>query len=369
MRALHNAVWVELERLRKAARQYGLAIAAWCAFSLLTSWLHAAFDPQLHRHPAFFSLLWLAESRGFAFALLTPLSFHLVNRGLQRGIRPAPYSSALILGAGPFLVLYAIILGAVLPHTPLGLLRADLADPLTAYIAVLAAAHALCYFKRAREQELEKEELQRALATAELQALQLQLRPHFLFNSLHGISTLMDMDRSTAKTMVLKLSSLLRHTLQYDGTDLVALDEELRFTCEYLDIERMRLGARLAVDWTIDPDARQIPVPQLILQPLVENAVRHGISCLPGGGWIEISARKRDDALELRVSNSIGDRRAAGGFGVGLRNTRARLNLLYSEDATFTFAETGGHTAVATISLPAIGSDPVLASQVLTQAA
>jgi len=369
MRALHNAVWVELERLRKAARQYGLAIAAWCAFSLLTSWLHAAFDPQLHRHPAFFSLLWLAESRGFAFALLTPLSFHLVNRGLQRGIRPAPYSSALILGAGPFLVLYAIILGAVLPHTPLGLLRADLADPLTAYIAVLAAAHALCYFKRAREQELEKEELQRALATAELQALQLQLRPHFLFNSLHGISTLMDMDRSTAKTMVLKLSSLLRHTLQYDGTDLVALDEELRFTCEYLDIERMRLGARLAVDWTIDPDARQIPVPQLILQPLVENAVRHGISCLRSAGWIEISARKRNDALELRVSNSIGDRRAPGGFGVGLRNTRARLNLLYSDDATFTFTETGGHTAVVTITLPAIGSDAGMASQVLTQVA
>ena len=356
-------------KLGMATRQYALAIAAWCTFSLVTGWLYAAFDPQLHLRPAFGGLLWLAESRGFALALLTPLLFHLVNRSLQRGVRPAAYSAALILAAGPFLGLYAIILRAMLPYTPLALVRADLADPLTAYIAIVAAAHARYYFHSARQHELETEELQGALATTELQALQLQLRPHFLFNSLHGISTLMDMDRGTAKTMVLKLSSLLRHTLQYDGTDLIALDEELRFTREYLDMERMRLADRLAVDWTIDPDARRILVPRLILQPLVENAVRHGISGLRSRGWIEISACNRDGALELRVSNSIGHLRAAEGFGVGLRNTQARLNLLYSDDASFTFTATAGHTAVATITLPAIASDPGMASDALTHAA
>jgi sensor histidine kinase YesM len=196
----------------------------------------------------------------------------------------------------------------------------------------------------------------------------MQLHPHFLFNSLHGISTLMDMDRSTAKAMVVKLSNLLRRALQYGGTDLIALDEELRFAREYLDLERMRLGARLAVDWVIDPGTEQILVPHLILQPLLENAVRHGVSHLRDGGWIEISASKRESSLELCVRNSIGQGRARG-FGVGLRNTEARLRLLYSDDASLTFTEGGGHMATATILLPALGSALALPSKVHTQAA
>jgi two-component system, LytTR family, sensor kinase len=364
--------WMKLKDIQPVVRAYGLSIAVWCGLSLLTGVQYRVFDKAMNIQSSLFDMLLLAESRGFSFALLTPPIFYLARRSIGGARNRFRYLLVYCLGVGPFMLLYACIRWTILPpwdaalqqyvprtkHGPLELIHAGFADQITMYIAIVAAAHAYWYFEKLRKQEIENVEFQRALAASELQALKMQLHPHFLFNTLHGISTLIDTDQACAKEMVVKLSSLLRGTLEHNSSDLIPLNEELKFVREYLDLEAMRLGTRLNVEWSIDADTGPALVPQLILQPLVENAVRHGIACSRDGGWVEIAAKKRARTLELGIRNSIGGKRAPG-LGVGLRNTEARLRYLYSDEATFTFAETDDHTATATLQLPVLGCDPV----------
>ena len=183
----------------------------------------------------------------------------------------------------------------------------------------------------------------------------MQLHPHFLFNTLHGISTLVDSDGMSAKAMIVKLSSLLRTALECNGSDLLPLRQELDFVGKYLDLEKMRFGARLSVNWSIAPETEQMLVPQLILQPLVENAIGHGIAGSREKGWVEIISRERDGLLELQVRNSCGGK-GREGTGLGLRNTAARLRHLYSDEAKLDFARSDDRTATATLVLPVLGS-------------
>jgi len=229
------------------------------------------------------------------------------------------------------------------------------------YIIVLAAAHAYEYFKRSRDQELE---LQQALATSELQALKSQLHPHFLFNTLQGISALIDTEKERAKAMVLKVSNLLRTALQCASSDVISLDEELKFVDDYLGIEKMRLEDRLEVRWRIDSATRQLLVPQLIMQPLVENAIFHGVACCRGGGWIEISSQRAGGMLEIAIRNSVGGKRQAG-MGLGLHNVRARLKHLYEDEATLCFDQGSDGVAIATLVLPAIGQQKEATKEML----
>jgi hypothetical protein len=360
---------MDVRKSRQIARVYAISIGLWCGLSLLTGWQYRIFDQQLNIHSSLLDMLLLAESRGFAFALLTPPIFYVVRRYVAGIKRPFKYLCAYTLGVGPFMVLYSYIRWAVLPpwdaalqqyvprsaHGPFELIYSGFADQITIYIAIVVAAHAYQYFERVRKQELETYEYQRALATSELQALKMQLHPHFLFNTLHGISTLIDSDGKTAKTMIVRLSSLLRIALENNGSDLIPLREELKFVGEYLELEKMRFGARLTLDWSIDPEIEQLLVPQMILQPLVENAIRHGIASSRERGWVEIGAHRNSSMLELRIRNSVGGNRPAG-TGVGLRNTEARLRHLYSGDATFSFMMCNDQTAAATLVLPALGS-------------
>jgi LytS/YehU family sensor histidine kinase len=157
--------------------------------------------------------------------------------------------------------------------------------------------------------------------------------------------------------MIVKLSSLLRMSLQDESSDLIPLQQELKFVGKYLDLEKMRFGSRLDITWSIDQSMQRILVPQLILQPLVENAIRHGVACSRDRSWVEIIAQRTNVGLQLRVSNNIGAKKALG-TGVGLRNTRARLRCLYSDEATFSFVIDEDRTAKATIVLPALGAHP-----------
>ncbi|MGD0631893.1 MAG: histidine kinase, partial [Terracidiphilus sp.] len=193
------------------------------------------------------------------------------------------------------------------------------------------------------------------LAASELHSLKMQLHPHFLFNTLHGISTLIETDGKGAQAMIVKLSSLLRIALEHSGSDLIPLQDELKFIREYLDIEQMRFGSRLTVTWSIDQGTLKSLVPQLILQPLVENAIRHGVASSRENSWIEIASRSSDKGVELSIRNSIGAA-SPKGIGVGLRNTRARLKYLYSDEATFSFAMDDDQTAAATLVLPRLGA-------------
>jgi two-component system, LytTR family, sensor kinase len=362
---------MEQSKPRQIAKAYLLSIGIWSALSLLTGWQYLIFDQSANLHSTLTEMLLLAESRGLAFALLTPPVFYIVRQyshGTRQRLRCSIIS---FVGVVPFMFLYACVRWVILPpwnpaehrfvtrasSSPLALIYEGFADIITIYLATLLAAHGFDYFERVRKQELERSEYQQALAASELQALKMQIHPHFLFNTLHGISTLIDSDGKSAKLMIVKLSSLLRKALEQDGSDLIPLHEELQFVGEYLDLERMRFGARLTVSLSIDPITRPMLVPQLILQPLVENAIRYGVAQSREKSWIEIVSRRRHGDLELRISNSIGGK-GPSGTGLGLRNTVARLKYLYSDEATFRFVADEDRIATATLVLPELGSHP-----------
>jgi two-component sensor histidine kinase len=195
-------------------------------------------------------------------------------------------------------------------------------------------------FSRATQ---EREQLEARLARAQLQSLRLQLHPHFLFNTLNTINALIGTDRHAAERVVSGLSELLRMSLSSASEQEVPLSRELELLDHYIAIQQIRFQDRLAVTFRIDPDARHALVPNLMLQPLVENAIRHGIAPRAAPGHVEVSAVRRGDRLELRVADDgVGeDPRADHRDGVGLGNTRARLLSLYGADHVF---EAGGRT-------------------------
>jgi len=199
------------------------------------------------------------------------------------------------------------------------------------YGAVLAVAHVLKYYRQLRERELWSSQLEAKLAQTQLQILKMQLHPHFLFNTLNAISALINQDAELADRMIARLGDLLRTTLENANQQEVALKQELDFIQPYLDIEKARLGTRLCVDLEIDPAVMDAKVPNLILQPLVENAIRHGIAVVPGPGRIKIHASRNNGRLHLTVADSGPGLKAPPEAlkGIGLANTRARLEKLY----------------------------------------
>jgi len=205
------------------------------------------------------------------------------------------------------------------------------------YWVIVVVCHAFDYYRKYRERELRTLELEKHLAQAKLQALQMQLNPHFLFNTLHSISALMHRDVEAADAMITRLSDLLRAALAGADTQEVPLRQELQFLERYLEIEKIRFGNRLAVAMDIAPDTFEAQVPNLILQPLVENAIRHGIEPRARPGRIELRARREANVLALHVSdNGAGlPKKSALEEGVGLSNTRARLRELYGEKHQF----------------------------------
>ena len=320
-------------------------------------------------HTSYWTALLVNGAFVLSAALLTPPTFAIVHRyPITKPIRFGRVAGY-VLGSVVYTIACAVLRWVLLPpwnspaqhfeHRSLHGLVAEtfhvFAELIWDYTIIVAAAHAYEYFKRARDQELERAELQQALATSELQALKSQLHPHFLFNTLQGISALIDTDTMRAKTMVLKVSSLLRAVLQYGTSDLITLDEELKFIEDYLALQKMRLENRLELSWDIHPDTRQLLVPQLILQPLVENAILHGVACCRSGGWIQIMSRQVDGILKIEIRNSVGGRGRAG-IGLGLQNTKARLKHLYADEAGFSFDLGSDGEAIATFTLPAFVS-------------
>jgi two-component system, LytTR family, sensor kinase len=208
---------------------------------------------------------------------------------------------------------------------------------LLVYWVIIAVTHASAYYRKFRERELRALELEKRLAQAKLQALQMQLNPHFLFNSLHSVSALMHQDVEAADRMLSQLADLLRLVLANSDAQEVSLQQELHFLQSYLEIEQTRFGDRLAVTMEIAPDTLDAQVPTLILQPLVENAIRHGIEPHARPGRIELRAHRHAEVLALEVGDSGAGLRskAPAAEGVGLSNTRARLREIYGEKHHF----------------------------------
>jgi sensor histidine kinase YesM len=239
------------------------------------------------------------------------------------------------------------------------------------YATVLLVAYAINYYRRHQQEELKISRLEAELAQAQLevtqaqlQALKSQLQPHFLFNTLNSISTLLDEDTNAADEMLARLGDFLRLTLENSGAQEVTLQEELEFLRCYLEIERVRFQDRLEVRLRIAPDTLDARVPNLILQPLVENAIRHGIVARRGSGLIEIGARRDGETLRLRVKDNgpglqaFGDAPQTAPHGLGFALTRARLERMYGARQRFQLADAREGGLEVTIELPFAAAQP-----------
>ena len=212
------------------------------------------------------------------------------------------------------------------------------------------------YYQRFRERELQTMQLQRELSDAKLEALRMQLNPHFLFNTLHAISALIHENPEAADRVLARLSELLRLSLDQTKAQEVPLREELAFLDRYLEIEQTRFSDRLSIDKEIAPETQEALVPYLILQPLVENAIRHGIEPREEHGKLAIRARRNNGSLELQVTDNgaglpdKGDRSVRE--GIGLSNTRSRLRHLYGDKSRLELVSAQGGGLEARIEIP-----------------
>ncbi len=310
------------------------------------------------------------------WALLTPLVFGLARRfRIERDGWAARLALHLGLGLVVAMAMGAVTRGAIRP-----LLSPELAaarpwtfegmvgglwflDEFIIYVAVLAAGLARDALLRLRQREGEasrlladRVRLEAQLTEARLSALRMQLNPHFLFNTLNAVSALVERDPAGVRTMIARLSSLLRRVLDDGGASLVPLRDEVAFLRDYLDVQRVRFQGRLEVEEDLGPDVLDALVPPLLLQPLVENAVGHGVGRIEDGvGTIRLAAHRQSDRLVLSVQDDGPGLDAAPAptrTGVGLANTRARLDALYGDAGTLALEPADGGGVVATVALP-----------------
>jgi two-component system LytT family sensor kinase len=328
-------------------------------------------------------IFFLQVSHMFPYALLTPFVFAIAIRyPVQRGnwVRPALFH----LACGVAFSAIHVAMRAMTPYAfwdPQSrtwmsaiwdahahafrvqwpqlqmLFFSNILDDLTGvYLPIVLIAQAISYYKISREREIRTSQLQIQLTKARLQALKSQLQPHFLFNTLHSISALMLTDTYAADRMMTRLSDLLRMALESDATQVTTLSRELEFANGYLEIEKVRFEERLKVVLEISPDTLDAQVPTLLLQPLVENAVKHGISKRSDGGEIRINVTHDDRNLYLRVKDSGPGLVDGGHFdqksGVGLRATRDRLETLYGNEQSLDIRELPERGVEVCVSIP-----------------
>jgi len=212
------------------------------------------------------------------------------------------------------------------------------------YLVTMSACAAFAHFRESQERERRAIELEARLTQAKLQALRMQINPHFLFNTLNAISTLVHTNPHMADEMIVDLGELFRFSLESSSEQEISLSRELELLQRYLAIEQRRFGPRLQVEQNLDPEIFEALVPTLILQPLVENAIRHGIEPQNSAGIIVIDGGRDGNHLKLRVSDN-GKKplptpgTASHGNGIGLANTRARLQQLYGDEQSFSAGE------------------------------
>lgn len=239
----------------------------------------------------------------------------------------------------------------VLPAFPVVLSRSVVNNLFQVWL-IIGVGHALLFSVKARERERQAIVLRAELADARLEALAGRLNPHFLFNALNSIAELVHRDAGAADRMIVGFSALLRSSLEKSGSLEVALEEELRLVGYYLDIEKIRLGDRLRVEWQVDAGTLSALVPPLLLQPLVENAVRHGISRRLTPGALVVSAQARGGQLLLEVLDDGGAAAATPGCGTGLATTRARLEHLYGSNFSFDMQRDDNGQTRARLAIP-----------------
>ena len=314
-------------------------IGIWSLLALLFS-TQVSFDARYSGHPiAWSQALILAFAGWYGWALLSPLVIAAARR-----VR-------LTWGGVLIHTVLSVVLTAIKVAATTEALRAAGFSQRSVSLLVNVPVNIVTYWVivgavRAIETQLRASKLEASLAEARLQILGNQIHPHFLFNTLHGISELMHENVEAADRMMTRLSELLRASLESSGRPEVTLREELGTLERYLDIERIRLGDRLNVEVHADPAALDTLVPNFILQPLVENAIRHSIAPRAAGGTIVIDAAVDRDGLEIEVADDGPGFREKGVEGVGIANVRDRMRHLYGRDGVVISDREGGGASV-----------------------
>ncbi len=294
------------------------------------------------------SFLYAAISLGtYYLCRATPVRLAQVPRVISTHLAAATVSAALVAGVGSLLVRGAALVGfepGQRPH-PAALL---FGLGLLVFLLASALHYVLLGYQASRAAERRALEFQLLSRDAELKTLRAQIHPHFLFNALNSISALTGSDPPAARRVCNMLGDFLRSSLALGAAEAIPLAQELALAQALLSVERVRFGERLSVRLELEEAARGCLVPPLILQPLVENAVTHGVSGLLEGGTVSVRARLHDGRLELHVDNPRDPESPLrrGGAGIGLDNVRRRLRALYGEEADVRLDETPGTFAV-----------------------
>ena len=352
-------------------RRAALLFGGWTLVGVIFAAIsYAAAIGENNKEFGFVSALRLNLVQFYLWAIFSPLIFRF-SRRFPIEFRPLNvrnlllYFPALISFAGIHQTSHLAILWSITPR-----LRRQfpaLIDFYRSYFGfgfyidliiaslIVIAVHALLYYQNFRASELAQSSLKTQLAQAQLRALKMQLHPHFLFNTLHSISSLVLEDPSKANSMIARLGDFLRLTLENSEQQLVTLKEEIEFLRTYLEIEQVRFGDRLTVAFEIEPTTLSAAVPHLILQPVVENAIQYAIAPRATPGRIHIEAKCLNGSLRLEVKDNGPGIVSNGDLiekqGVGLSNVRARLNQIYGSDFRFELmnSKDGGLTVVMEI--------------------
>ena len=330
---------------------WGLYYSGWFLLSLIF-----ALCPEQADVWSFGPELWSTVVHWLIWGYLGPWIFRAVNYAGNRSSRVQRVLGNVAFGLA-FIALFRALdyiqTGVITGVFQAGLTEGLARDVLT-YLCIATAIHAYRYQDRSKGLAIQTSALEAQLAQARLQALKAQLHPHFLFNTLNAISALMHRDVDSADRMIALLSDLLRISLDRDERHQVSLKDELAFLERYLAIERIRFRDRLTVEIDVEPGCGSVLVPRLILQPLVENSIIHGVALHSTAGLISIKARRKGNRLSVSVADDgpglIDDKPSRE--GVGLSNTRARLAELYGSDHRFALTRAAEGGLEVTLEMP-----------------
>ena len=338
-------------------RRFGFWLAILAAWTFLVVVVAASSSltyALTYQPPRWRYTLMMAATEWYVWAAFTPLvawlsrRFHISRRQWWRIL--------ILAAAGIVLAFFKVTLTRVL-RGPIGgdsyFQITNLVGQYLMFWGLVLTSHVWQYYRRAQQRELRTSQLEALLAQTRLQMLSMQLQPHFLFNTLNTIAEMVHREPEAAERMITGLSHLLRETLQAGVVERIPLEHELRLLDRYIDIQRARFGDRLQVTFAIADAARPALVPGLLLQPLVENAIKHGIGARAQAGHIEISAIRDGDCLVIAITDDgRGLRDGAVVEGVGLGNCRARLSALFGSDVGLTITNRPESGVVVRLTMP-----------------
>jgi sensor histidine kinase YesM len=346
-------------------RVWAIGFVLWTVLALLSATGAHVYMASVGSPESWSQLLVWSISVSFIWSLLTPVVYELARRftfDRNRWTRALLVHLAACVGLTFLAAVVIVALDPILTWTPekrVPFLAHTLSRAFMdfqRYWYIVLITQAIAYYSKYRERELRSSQLEAQLAMAQLEVLKIQLEPHFLFNTLNSIAALARNDGLAAENMTLQLADLLRFSLDGVGVHEVPLSRELTFLQKYIDIQQTRFQDRLQVEMDIQPHTLSALVPNLLLQPLVENAIRHGIGPRRDPGFIRISTRQVFDELWMEISDNGLGLNCYGGVvppeGVGLQNTRARLLQLYNHDHKMTLEDAPGGGCIVKIHIP-----------------